>query len=120
MSRDMILVVDVGSRENERLLDEIRALGVECALCDHTITRAALDAMENVKGVILNGGSERLTAEGREKTVDKDVCNAPIPVLLADYMGDAPWPEDVDERQMILGAFVLGLCGAQGTAESGA
>lgn len=118
MMTDKILVVDMGSLENERLLREIRELGVESELFPHTITRTELDAIPGVKGAILNGGPGR-AADGTEKSVDKEICNAPMPVLMVDCMGDIPWPEDEDERKMILSAFVFGLCGAGHTESDG-
>lgn len=108
----MILVLDLGSRENDRLIREIEGLGVRSEMRAHTITREELDAIPNVKGVILNGGPDRM-AGGGEKKVSKEICNAPMPVLMVDYEGDAPWPEDEDVRKMVLSTFVFGLCGAQ-------
>ena len=44
MARDMIAVLNLGSRENERLLKEIQSLGVDSALYPHSITAEELDA----------------------------------------------------------------------------
>ena len=108
MNGDMILVLDLGSRENERLVQELGELGVYSEVRPHTFTREELDNMPNVKGVIVNGGPNW---EGAE--VSKEICNAPMPVLLVDHMGDAPWPEDEVERRMVLSAFVFSLCGIE-------
>ena len=56
MNGDMILVLDLGSRENERLVQELGELGVYSEVRPHTFTREELDNMPNVKGVIVNGG----------------------------------------------------------------
>ena len=87
MARDMIAVLNLGSRENERLLAEIQSLGVDSALYPHSITAEELDKLPNLKGIIVNGGP--------------------------DHMGDSPWPEDEAERMNALTAFVLGICGAK-------
>ena len=42
MARDMIAVLNLGSRENERLLKEIQTLGVDSALYPHSITAGQL------------------------------------------------------------------------------
>lgn len=115
MNRDMILVLNLGSRENERLVREIRALGVCSEVRSHDITREELDALANVKGIILNGGPDRVV-DGVELDVSKDICNAPMPVLMVDHKGDAPWPEDEEVRKMVLSTFVFGLCGAEAEA----
>ena len=60
MKQDMIVILDLGSSENPRLAREIRALGVYSEIHPHDITRAQLDALPNVKGVILNGGPNRV------------------------------------------------------------
>ena len=112
MKQDMILVLDLGSEENPRLAREIRALGVYSEIYPHDITRAELDALPNVKGVILNGGPNRVV-DGVEIDVSDDICNAPVPVLLADHKGDKPWPADETARREALSNFVFGVCGAQ-------
>ena len=112
MKRDTIVVLDLGSRENQRLLDEIGTLGVACVLRPHTITAEELAAIPDVKGVIVNGGPDRMV-DGVEMDVVDEVYNAPVPVLLADHRGDLPWPEDPEERRQTLADFVLGICGAE-------
>ena len=56
MKQDMIVILDLGSEENPRLAREIRALGVYSEIYPHDITLAELNALPNVKGIILNGG----------------------------------------------------------------
>ena len=60
MKQDMILVLDLGSEENPRLAREIRALGVYSEIHPHDITLEELKALPNVKGIILNGGPNRV------------------------------------------------------------
>ena len=112
MKQDMIVILDLGSSENPRLAREIRALGVYSEIHPHDITRAQLDALPNVKGVILNGGPNRVV-DGVEIDVAKEIYNAPVPVLLVDHKGDAPWPEDEAKRKETLSNFIFGLCGAE-------
>lgn len=111
MTRDMIAVLNLGSRENERLLKEIQSLGVDSALYPHSITAGELDKLPNLKGIIVNGGPDH-TVDGVEMEVAQEVYNYKVPVLLADHMGDIPWPEDEAERMNALRAFVLAICGA--------
>ncbi len=112
MQPDMILVLDLGSEENPRLAREIRALGVYSEIHPHDITLEKVKALPNVKGIILNGGPNRVV-DGVEIDVSKDIYNYDVPVLLADHMGDKPWPDDPAERKEALSNFVFGLCGAQ-------
>ncbi|WP_186564629.1 glutamine-hydrolyzing GMP synthase [Lawsonibacter celer] len=112
MKQDMILILDLGSEENPRLAREIRALGVYSEIYPHDITATELAALPNVKGIILNGGPNRVV-DGVEIDAAKEIYNAPVPVLLADHKGDKPWPADEAERMEALRNFVFGVCGAQ-------
>ena len=112
MKQDMILILDLGSGENAQLAREIRALGVYSEIHPHDITLEQLHALPNVKGIILNGGPNRVV-DGVEIDVSKDIYNCEVPVLLADHKGDAPWPADPEERKQALSNFIFGVCGAQ-------
>lgn len=112
MKQDMIVILDLGSEENPRLAREIRALGVYSEIYPHDITLEQLKALPNVKGVILNGGPNRVV-DGVEIDVSQDIYNCDLPVLLADHKGDAPWPEEEAARKEAISNFVFGLCGAQ-------
>ena len=112
MKQDMIVVLDLGSEENPRLAREIRTLGVYSEIHPHDITPEALAALPGVKGVILNGGPNRVV-DGVEIDVAQGIYNAPVPVLMVDHKGDGPWPEDAEERREALSNFVFGICGAQ-------
>ena len=112
MKQDMIVILDLGSEENPRLAREIRALGVYSEIYPHDITLEQLKALPNVKGVILNGGPNRVV-DGVEIDVSQDIYNCDLPVLLADHKGHAPWPEEEAARKEAISNFVFGLCGAQ-------
>ncbi len=112
MKQDMILVLDLGSEENARLAREIRALGVYSEIYPHDITAAEVAALPNVKGIILNGGPNRVV-DGVEIDAAKEIYNYEVPVLLADHKGDQPWPEDETDRKKALSDFVFAVCGAE-------
>lgn len=110
MEQDMIVIIDLGSDENPRLAREIRDLGVYCEIHPHNITLDELNALPNVKGVILNGGPNRIV-DGVELDVAIEIYNAPMPVLMVDHKGDDPWPEDEKTRKEALSNFIFLLCG---------
>ena len=112
MKQDMIVVLDLGSEENPKIAREIRALGVYSEIHPHDITLAQLKALPNVKGIILNGGPNRVV-DGVEIDVAQEIYDCDIPALLADHRGDAPWPEDDGERETALKNFVFTICGAE-------
>ena len=111
----MILILDLGSTENDRLVHELADLGVYSEIHSHSITLEEVNALPNVKGIILNGGPNNVI-DGEEMEVALEIYNAPMPVLMVDHKGDDPWPEDPAKRKETLSIFVFILCGVQ-TAE---
>ena len=95
MKNDMILILDLGGRDNTRVARKIRELGVYTELHPHDIDAAALSALPNIKGIIMCGGPARLSD-------DMDASDAVyalgLPVLAVDHKakcGDfiEKWPE---------------------------
>ena len=60
MKQDMIVILDLGSTENTVIARDIRSLGVYSEIHPHDITPDELKALDNVKGIILNGGENRI------------------------------------------------------------
>ena len=111
MKQDMIVVVDLGSENNAQLAREIRTLGVYSEIHPHDITADELRALPNVKGIILNGGKNRVV-DGVEIDASRDVYNFGVPVLLVDHKGYPEWPENENERAVSLRDFLI-ECGAE-------
>ena len=112
MKQDMIVVLDLGSEENPKIAREIRALGVYSEIHPHDITLAQLKALPNVKGIILNGGPNRVV-DGVEIDIRQEIYDCDIPALLVDHRGDDPWPADDQERKTALENFIFTICGAE-------
>lgn len=112
MKQDMIVVLDLGSEENPKIAREIRALGVYSEIHPHDITLAGLKALPNVKGIILNGGPNRVV-DGVEIDVSQEIYDCDIPALLVDHRGDDPWPAGDAERETALKNFIFTICGAE-------
>ena len=75
MKQDLIIILDLGSEDNIRPARAIRRLGVYSEIHPHDISRADLEAIQNLKGIIINGGKNNI------------VNGAPIDV--------APWLADI-------------------------
>ena len=112
MKQDMILILDLGSEENPKIAREIRAMGVYTEIHPHDITAGELAALPGVKGVILNGGVNRVV-DGVEIDAGEAVYGSGLPVLCADHKGAPAWPADDTLREAALRDFVFGTCGAQ-------
>ena len=84
MKQDMIVILDLGSTENTVLARNIRDLGVYSEIHPHDITVEELENLDNVKGIILNGGENRVV-EGAAIDVDPAVYNCGYPVIAVDH-----------------------------------
>ena len=112
MKQDMILILDLGSEENPKIAREIRALGVYTEIHPHDITAEELAKLPGVKGIILNGGVNRVV-DGVEIDASEAVYNAGLPILKADHKGGAAFPADDAARQTVLKPFVFETCKAE-------
>ena len=86
MKQDMIVILDLGSTENTVLARQIRDLGVYSEIHPHDITVAELNKLDNVKGIILNGGENRIV-DGAAVEVLDEIYTCGYPVISVDYPG---------------------------------
>lgn len=84
MKQDMIVILDVGSTENTVLARQIRDLGVYSEIHPHDITVEELQALDNVKGIILNGGENRIV-DGAAVEVSDEIYTCGYPVISIDH-----------------------------------
>lgn len=117
MQQDMIVVLDLGSEQNTLIARDIRALGVYSEIHPHDLTVEQLNALPNVKGIILNGGPNRVV-DGVAIEASEAIYNSGLPLLAVDHQGKAGqnfacWPEDEEARKKILAQFVLETCHAK-------
>ncbi len=118
MQQDMILVLDLGSEENTTIARDIRALGVYSEIHPHDLTKEELDALPNVRGIILNGGKNRVV-DGVEIDASDAVYEYGVPILRVDHDGRGDgttlknWPEDEATRREAISAFIFDICHAE-------
>ena len=84
MKQDLIVILDLGSTQNTVLARDIRALGVYSEIHPHDITAEELQALPNVKGIILNGGENRVV-DGQAVEVRPEIYELGYPVISVDY-----------------------------------
>ncbi len=118
MKQDMIVILDLGSEQNTLIARDIRALGVYTEIHPHDITARQLAALPNVKGVILNGGANRVV-DGVAIDASDAVYASGLPLLAVDHASRRAeavlpeWPADEAERREALRTFVFDVCGAE-------
>ena len=84
MKQDMIVILDLGSTENTVIARQIRDLGVYSEIHPHDITPQELGALNNVKGIILNGGENRVV-DGTAVDVSDELYNLGYPMMAIDH-----------------------------------
>lgn len=118
MKQDMILIVDLGSEQNTRIARAVRDLGVYSEIVPHDITAAELAQKQNVRGLILNGGPNRIV-DGQAIDISDEVALCGLPMLAVDHERNGVpaaaqgWPEDDATLKALLQTFVLAECEAQ-------
>ncbi len=113
MKQDMIVILDLGSTENTVLARDIRALGVYSEIYPHDITVDELKALENVKGIILNGGENRVV-DGVEIEVRPELYDLGYPMISVDYpASQCETKLDKLPTADALKDFVFGACKAE-------
>ena len=115
MKNDMILILDLGGRDNTRVARKIRELGVYTELHPHDIDAAALASLPGIKGIIMCGGPSRLSDE---MDASDAVYALNLPILAVDHKakcGDCveKWPECEKEYEALLSDFVFNKCKAE-------
>lgn len=115
MKQDMIVILDLGNSENTVLARQIRALGVYSEIYPHDITAEQLAKLENMKGIIINGGEHRIV-DGEAIDVGSWVYEVNVPVMAVDHPTAKcstcleNWPTDEKEVEGLLREFVFEQC----------
>ena len=118
MKQDMIVILDLGSHENTTVARAIRALGVYSEIYPHDITLHELQALPNVKGIIINGGPNNVI-DGIAIDVNPDIYNAGYPVISAGHdkaLCEVKLPAFENDEEAIKAAvksFVFDVCKAE-------
>lgn len=104
MKQDMIAIIDLGSEENSAIAREIRAYGVYSEVYPHDTSKKELQAMPNLKGIILNGDKNVTDID-----VNDDIYEVGVPFTAYEF------PKAKCEQGKVedLKSFVLDVCKAE-------
>ena len=110
MKQDMIVILDLGSTENTVLARAIRDMGVYSEIHPHDITADELGKLENVKGIIINGGENRVV-DGVAIDVNDEIYSCGIPVIAIDHEpAKCEAKYDTIPSDDVIKAFVFDTC----------
>ncbi len=113
MKQDLIIILDLGSKQNTVLARNIRDLGVYSEIHPHDITVEELNGLENVKGIILNGGRNRVV-DGQAVEIRPELYDLGYPMISIDYPQarcEKQYAEDLDLE--VLKTFLFEDCNAK-------
>lgn len=118
MKQDTIIILDLGSTENTRIARLIRSLGVYSEIYPHDSTAAQLQNSGNIKGIILNGGKNRMV-DGEAVEIHDEIYTMGLPILAVDHPTAKnenrldSWPDSDREIEAVLRTFLFKDCNAQ-------
>ncbi len=113
MKQDMIVILDLGSTENTVIARAIRDMGVYSEIHPHDITPEELKKLDNVKGIILNGGENRII-DGRAIDVDAALYSCGLPMISIDHPASrCSTAYDSMPDQAVLRSFLFDTCKAE-------
>ena len=113
MKQDMIVILDLGSTENTAIARQIRELGVYSEIHPHDITPEQLQGLQNIKGIVLNGGENRIV-DGTAVDIDPALYNCGYPMIAIDHPGaKCDRKMDAMPSEAVLKEFVFDVCHAQ-------
>ena len=113
MKQDMIVILDLGSTENTVIARQIRDMGVYSEIHPHDITPEQIKKFDNVKGIILNGGVNRVV-DGTPVDVCEEIYKLGYPVMAIDH--PTAKCEEVHDQipgEDVLKAFLFDTCKAE-------
>lgn len=113
MKQDMIAVLDLGSTKNAELARAIRALGVYSEIYAHDIAAEDLKKAENLKGIILFGGENRVV-DGAPVEISAELYDMGYPMMSIDHpTSKCEWKFDEMPKEDKLKEFVFDICKAE-------
>ncbi len=118
MKQDMILILDLGAKDNVAVARMIRSLGVYSEIKAHDISAEELAALANVKGIIINGGPNNIV-DGQTIEVSEHVFESNIPTLAVNYENAKAGKsieslgEDDESKKATLKDFIFNTAKAQ-------
>ena len=113
MKQDMIVILDLGSTENTVIARQIRDMGVYSEIHPHDITVEQLRALNNVKGIILNGGENRVV-DGMAVDVADELYSSGLPMISIDHpTSKCDKKFDTMPTEADIKAFVFDECKAE-------
>ena len=116
MQQDMIIILDLGTHEVSRVARAVRSIGVYSEIYPHDITEDQLNAIPNVKGVIICGGPNNVI-DGETIFAGDHVYK--LPNLVIDHATQQKkqdidaLPECDEELVALLKPFVFETCKAE-------
>jgi GMP synthase (glutamine-hydrolysing) len=112
MQVDKILIIDLGGTDNGEIARELRRYLVYSEVHPHDMTAAELAEIEDVRGVIINGGPNR-EVDGVLIEPSADILALDVPFLHTGYDGYPDLPVNLQERAKLLNEFVFDTCKAR-------
>jgi len=111
MNQDTIVIIDLGSTENSILARLIRGMGVYSEIQPHDVSEAQMKALPKVRGIILNGGENRVV-DGHPVSPSAALTESGLP-MMAIGCDDFPDINHTAIDEETVRAFMFDTCGCK-------
>lgn len=108
MIQDIIVILDLGGKNNVQIAREIRKIGVYSEIHPFDISVTELRTIKNLKGIILNS-----FPNNDKFKVNPGIFDIGVPILEMTGENEKAWPENETELSAFLTEFVYDECRAE-------
>lgn len=112
MRQDIIVVLDLGNRDNTGMARDIRSLGVYSEIHPHDITLKELEALGNVKGLIINGGPNNIIDSQKIDCLE-EIYKGAYPLLVVGHTSPFRGEDTKEITKEVLSNFVFKTCACE-------
>lgn len=109
MKQDIICILEAGGEDSSALARAIRDIGVYSEIYPHDIKPEQLKIIPNVRGIIINGGENRLS-DGSYAEVFPEIFDLGIEIIALSYSGETKCPLYTEWDSELLSDFVFKKC----------
>ena len=114
VNKGKIIIIDLGHENSQMIKEDIESFGIEALIMENDISAKEIEKIDDVKGIILNGGPKK-NINGFRVDVQDDIYKCALPMYSVDHASQVEldlftWPIDKEVRLEKIKGFLEGKC----------
>lgn len=114
MTDGVIVIVDLGHDNCQMIKEDVESFGIKAEIINHIVEKAELDALGEITGFILNGGTCK-NVRGFRPECSEIIYEMELPIFSVDHAGSTgvdryKWAEDEAVRREDIAYFLRERC----------